>query len=146
MHELTITTWIDAPVEKVWDVMAHRQAEWFCPAPWRAEIVEQDKRPGGRSAMLFRGPDGEEMPQDGIYLAWDEGHRFAATDAIVGDLEPSGPFMVGIWEVVSEGTGTRYTARARHWREEDMKQHQEMGFLDGWNACAKQLKEMCEGA
>ena len=146
MQELAVSTYIDAPVEKVWDAMANRQEEWFCPTPWRAEVVEQEKRAGGRSRMVFRGPDGEEMPQDGTYLAWDEGHRFATTDAIVGDLEPAGPFMIGIWEVESEGSGTRYTARARHWREEDRKQHEEMGFLDGWKACAAQLKELCENS
>ena len=144
MNELTVTEYIDAPVERVWDIMANRQAEWFCPAPWRAEVTEQDRRPGGRAAMVFRGPDGEEMPQEGIYLAWDEGRRFATTDAVAGDLEPAGPFMIGIWEIAPEGGGTRYTARARHWREEDRKQHEEMGFTEGWHACARQLKALCE--
>ena len=144
MNELTVTEYIDAPVERVWDIMANRQAEWFCPAPWRAEVTEQDRRPGGRAAMVFRGPDGEEMPQEGIYLAWDEGRRFATTDAVAGDLEPAGPFMIGIWEIAPEGGGTRYTARARHWREEDRKQHEEMGFTEGWQACARQLKALCE--
>ena len=84
------------------------------------------------------------MPQEGIYLAWDEGRRFAATDAVTGDLEPSGPFMIGIWEIEPEGDGTRYTALARHWRDEDRESHEEMGFVEGWEACAAQLKAICE--
>ena len=84
------------------------------------------------------------MPQEGIYLAWEKGRRFAGTDAVTGDLEPSGPFMIGIWEIAPEGDGTRYTARARHWREEDYKNHEEMGFVAGWEACAAQLKAICE--
>ena len=144
MNELSVSLWIDAPTDKAWDVMANRQEEWFCPAPWRASVIEQDQRPGGITRMMFRGPNGEEMPQEGIYLAWDEGRRFANTDAIVGDLEPAGPFMIGIWEIEPEGTGTRYTARARHWRDEDRKQHEEMGFIGGWEACAAQLKAICE--
>lgn len=144
MNELSVSTFIAAPPSKVWEVMANRQSEWFCPSPWRCEVVEQDKRPGGVNKLLFRGPDGEEMPQNGTFLAWDEGRRFAGTDAIVGDLEPAGPFMIGIWEVEPEGDGTRYTARARHWREEDRKSHEEMGFIAGWEACAAQLKSICE--
>jgi uncharacterized protein YndB with AHSA1/START domain len=72
--------------------------------------------------------------------------RFAFTDAIVGDLEPAGPFMIGIWSIEPEGDGTRYTARARHWTEEASKQHADMGFEGGWGACADQLVALCEGA
>lgn len=144
MNELSITRTIAAPPEKVWDVMVNRQEEWWCPKPWYITIVEQDRRPGGRSAMTMHGPEGEVMPQEGIYLAWDEGRRFAATDAVTGDLVPSGPFMIGIWEVEPDGEGSRYTARARHWTEEARNQHAEMGFEAGWGACADQLKALCE--
>lgn len=143
-NELTVTRYIAAPPAKVWDVLANRQEEWWCPRPWRVEIDEQDRRPGGACRMTMYGPDGEVAPQDGIYLAYDEGRRFVSTDAIVGDFEPSGPFMIGIWEIEPEGEGTRYTARARHWRDEDRKVHEEMGFVDGWTACADQLAEICE--
>ena len=144
-HELSVTRLIAAPPEKVWDVMVNRQEEWWCPRPWRATIDRQERRPGGPCEMTFRGPDGESFPQNGIYLAWDEGRRFATTDAVTGDLEPAGPFMIGIWEVAPEGDGTRYTATARHWTEETLRQHEEMGFAEGWAACADQLKALCEG-
>lgn len=143
-NELSITRYIDAPPALVWDVMANRQEEWWCPRPWRVEIDEQDRRPGGVCRMTMYGPDGEVAPQDGIYLAYDEGRRYASTDAVTGDLRPSGPFMIGIWEIAPEGSGTRYTAIARHWTAETMKQHEEMGFTDGWGACAEQLAEICE--
>lgn len=143
-NELSITRYIDAPPALVWDVMANRQEEWWCPRPWRVEIDEQDRRPGGVCRMTMYGPDGEVAPQDGIYLAYDEGRRYASTDAVTGDLRPSGPFMIGIWEIAPEGSGTRYTAIARHWTAETMKQHEEMGFTHGWSACADQLAEICE--
>jgi uncharacterized protein YndB with AHSA1/START domain len=94
------------------------------------------------------GPEGEVHPHNGIYLAWDEGRRFVSTDAIQGDFEPAGPFMIGIWEIEPEESGgiqgTRYTARARHWSEETARQHEEMGFVEGWGVCADQLKALCE--
>ena len=109
MHELSITRLIAAPPERVWHVMTDRIDDWWCPRPWRAERTESDRRPGGACNMVMYGPDGEVMPQEGIYLAWDEGRRFATTDAVKGDLEPAGPFMIGIWEIAPEGDGTRYT-------------------------------------
>ena len=146
MHELSITRFISAPPETVWQVMAHRQEEWFCPLPWRAEIVCQEHRPGGRCEMTFKGPAGEAMPQRGVYLAWEEGRRIVTTDAFTADFQPSGPFMVGIWSIEPEGSGTRYTATARHWTEEARAQHQAMGFEEGWSACADQLAALCETA
>lgn len=144
MHELSVTRLIAASPDKVWDVMANRQEEWWCPRPWSIEMIAQERRPGGRSAMIMRGPEGEEMPQEGIFLAWEEGRRFVTTDALTSDFRPAGPFMVGIWEIEPEGDGTRYTASARHWSEETMRQHAEMGFEEGWSACAAQLAELCE--
>jgi uncharacterized protein YndB with AHSA1/START domain len=133
--DLIITRTIAAPPAKVWQAMSERQTEWWCPVPWHAEIVEQVWRAGGRSAMVFKGPDGEEMPQEGTFLEVTPGVRFVTTDACVrdaqGQWQPAGPFMIGIWEIAPEGDGTRYTATARHWREEDRNTHLEMGFLDG---------------
>lgn len=143
-RELSVTRFIDAPPSKVWDVMTRRQEEWWCPVPWRAEIDEQDRRAGGVCNMTFHGPDGEKEPQNGIYLAFEEGRRFVTTDAVTGNFEPSGPFMIGIWEIEPEAGGTRYTARARHWSDETRNQHEEMGFAEGWGACADQLKALCE--
>lgn len=144
MHELSITRFIAAPPARVWDVMTNRQPEWWCPRPWRAEVVAQERRAGGRASLTMYGPEGEVMPNEGIFLAWEEGRRFATTDAVTADLAPAGPFMIGIWEIAPEGEGTRYTASARHWTEEAMRQHAEMGFEAGWNACADQLQALCE--
>ena len=144
MHELSITRHIAASPGTVWDVLANRQNEWWCPRPWRSEVIAQERRPGGRASTTMFGPDGEVVPNEGIFLAWDEGRRFVTTDAVTVDLEPAGPFMIGIWEIAPEGDGTRYTARARHWTEESMRKHDEMGFAQGWNACADQLQAICE--
>ena len=144
MHELSVTRLIDAPPAKVWDAMVNRTNEWWCPAPWRAEMDFGSRQSGGYSMAVMYGPDGEVNRHPGYLLAWDEGRRFAMTDAIQEGLQPAGPFMLGIWEIEPEGTGTRYTARARHWSEEAARQHEDMGFTEGWAACAAQLAEICE--
>ncbi len=143
-HELLVTRYIAAPPAKVWDVLANRTNEWWCPVPWRAEVDWGARTPGTVGHTVMYGPDGEVHEHPGMLLAWDEGLRIASTDAIVGDLMPNGPFMIGIWQVEPEGDGTRYTATARHWTEEAMKQHDEMGFTDGWTACMEQLAAICE--
>ena len=144
--ELSVTEHIAAPPEEVWHVMTERMPEWFCPKPWRFEVVEQDGRASGRDVSIMHGPNGEEMRNEGVYLAYEPGKRFVFTDALTADFVPQGPFMIGIFEIAPDGDGTRYSARARHWTEEAMQQHREMGFEEGWSACASQLKALCEKA
>jgi uncharacterized protein YndB with AHSA1/START domain len=144
--ELSVTRLIDAPMRTVWQVATERLAEWWCPRPWTVEIIEQDWRAGGRSAVLMRGPNGEEMPHEGVFLEVTPGVRFVFTDAFKADWRPQGPFMVGVMEFAEEGGKTRYTGRARHWTEEACERHMAMGFEAGWSAVAAQLAELAEAA
>ena len=144
MHELSVSTHIDAPPALVWNVLVNRTDEWWCPKPWRAKVDFGEREAGKPMSTVMHGPDGEEQQHGGLLLAWEEGRRFATTDSISGELEPRDAFMIGIWEIEPDGTGTRYTARARHWSQEAMNQHRDMGFDEGWNACAAQLKALCE--
>lgn len=146
--ELSVTRHIAARPEKVWVIMTNRMTEWWCPLPWRTEIIEQDWRAGGRSAVVMHGPGGEVHPHEGIFLEVTSGVRFVSTDAFVrddkGGILPKGPFMVGCWAIAAEDGGTRYTATARHWDEATTKRHEEMGFVEGWGVCADQLKALAE--
>ena len=143
-HALSVTRHIAAPPAQEWQVMTDRLTEWWCPKPWTTEIIALERRPGGRTAMVMRGPNGEQNPIEGVILAWDEGQRWVSTDAVNAAFEPTGPFMVGVWEIAPEGEGTRYTATARHWTEEACRQHAELGFEQGWMVCADQLAALCE--
>ena len=143
-YELSVDRYIAAPPEAVWEIMTKRQSEWWCPKPWRTEISEQDWRAGGRAAMVMKGPNGEEHAQEGVFLEVTPGRRFVTTDAFAAGWIPTKPFMVGGWEVEPEGAGTRYRAWARHWDEATMQSHADMGFVDGWKACADQLAEIAE--
>jgi len=143
-HELSVTRLIDAPVELVWTIATERLAEWWCPRPWTTEIVEQDWRPGGRSAMVMRGPEGEAHPMEGVFLEVTPNRRFVFTDAFKVGWIPQTAFMVGFFEFAEEGGKTRYTAGARHWNAEAKAQHEAMGFTDGWGKVAEQLAELAE--
>lgn len=144
MYELAVTAVINAPRAHVWQVMTDRLAEWWCPKPWTTEIEQLDRHPGGASVLVMRGPNKEMHRTAGLVLAWEEGRRFSFTDAITPDLTPADLYMIGIWSIAQEGEATRYTAVSRHWTQEAMEEHQRMGFEDGWNTVAAQLKALCE--
>lgn len=142
--ELAIERYIDAAPERVWQVMTTRIEEWWCPKPWRAEVIEQDWRPGGRSAMVMHGPNGEMSPGEGVFLEVVPGTRFVFTDAFTVGWKPQAPFMVGFFELSPQGSGTHYRAGARHWDAEKYEQHKAMGFEAGWRAAAGQLAALVE--
>lgn len=144
LNELSITRLIDAPVDAVWRAWVDHREEWFCPRPWKMEIVEEDLRAGGTCVMVMRGPDGEENPIHGMYLEVIEGKRVVSTDAFAAGWVPQGPFMVRIDDFTDEGGRTRYTATARHWTAEAKASHEAMGFDAGWNAATDQFEEVAK--
>jgi uncharacterized protein YndB with AHSA1/START domain len=145
VYELSIERLIDAPVEAVWRAYTDHLGEWFCPKPWRAEVVVMDLRAGGRAAITMHGPDGKVMPNDGVYLEVVPQRKIVFTDAFRDGWIPQGPFMVGFMEFTPRDGKTHYRAGARHWTREALEQHKEMGFEQGWSVVAEQLEEVAKG-
>jgi len=120
--------------------------QWFCPKPWAAEVLKMDVRPGGASEMIFRGPDGEAFPNNGVYLEVVPNRKLVFTDAFAEGWRPTEkPMFTGEITFEDAGNGeTLYIARARHWTDEAVKQHAEMGFHEGWGICAEQMEALAK--
>ncbi len=144
IHELSITRLINATPARVYEVWTTRLAEWWAPRPNTTPGVELDLRPGGRGRMDMRSPEGVDMPHEGVFLEVEPNRKIVLTDAFRAGWIPQDPFMVAIFTFEPEGNGTRYMARVRHWSEETMKNHEAMGFHEGWSIVAAQLAEICE--
>ena len=142
--ELAVERYIDAPPETVFKVWTERLEEWWAPKPWATRIIEQDLRPGGRSAMVMSGPDGETPPMEGVFLEVVPNESIVFTNAFTAGWIPQTPFMVGFFTFAPEGQGTRYRAGARHWDDAAQKQHEAMGFIQGWTVVAGQLAAIAE--
>ena len=68
--------------------------------------------------------------------------RLVFTDALLPDYRPAEKgFMTAIVTMTTEGSGTRYVATALHNNEAARKQHEDMGFMDGWGKALDQLVE-----
>ncbi|MDP2126027.1 MAG: SRPBCC family protein [Pseudohongiella sp.] len=145
-HELSISRYIDAPPSSVWQIITERLPEWWCPVPWRTEVDEIEWRAGGAFNTTMFGPNGEVHVNEGVFLDVQPGRGFVCTDAVKKGWHPQKAFMIGIFTIEAEGSGTRYTAIARHWSSEDMERHRQMGFVEGWSAVADQLAALAEAA
>jgi len=143
---LTITRFIAAPPEAVWQAYVARTTEWFTPRPWTTPRVDFDLRAGGRANVTMRSPEGDEFSYEGVFLEVVPGHKLVSTGAMTEGWVPAAGDMhfVRIDSFEPEGDGTRYTAQARHWTAAAAEQHRAMGFEGGWAAAADQLAAIAE--
>ncbi len=145
-RELVLTLTLDAPRNNIWRCWTEPELlrQWFAPRPWTTPRAELDVRPGGACLIVMRSPEGQDMPCPGVYLEVVPNQKLVFTDAYTAAWEPSQkPFMTGIVTFEDAGPGrTRYVARVRHWTAQDRRQHENMGFHDGWTQCARQLEAL----
>ncbi len=113
-RELVLTRLIDAPREKLYRCWTEPalMKQWFAPKPYETPVVEVDVRPGGANLIVMRGPDGQDMPNRGIYLEVVPNERLVFTDAFTEAWQPSAkPFMTVILTFEPQGP-RRSTPRA----------------------------------
>ncbi len=144
-RELVLTRYIAAPPALVYRAWTDPELmlKWFTPAPWKTVKAELDVRAGGSNYIEMEGPEGQKVPNHGVYLEVVPNERLVITDAFTRAWEPSHKaFMTVVLTFESEGTGTRYTARVMHWSESDRESHEEMGFHAGWGAATDQMVDV----
>ena len=140
--DLVLEREIDVPVELVWQAWTSPESikEWFCPKPWAVSSCEIDLRPGGKFNTVMRSPEGQEFPNSGCYLEVVPNQRLVFTDTLLPGFRPAPkPFFTAALLLAPTATGTRYTAIAIHGNEETRKQHEDMGFYEGWGTVVDQL-------
>jgi uncharacterized protein YndB with AHSA1/START domain len=142
--DLVLERDIDVPVELVWKAWTTPEhlKHWFVPRPWSVIDVKIDLRPGGEFSSIMRSPEGQEFPNKGCYLEVVPNERLVFTDTLLPGYRPSPkPFFTAMLLLERRGSGTRYTAIAIHGEEATRKQHEEMGFHNGWGTVATQMTD-----
>jgi uncharacterized protein YndB with AHSA1/START domain len=146
-RDLLLERLVDVPVELVWKAWTEPEhlMQWFTPRPWQTVRCEIDLQPGGRFLTVMRDPEGTEYPNLGCYLAVEPPTRLVFTSALHPGYRPlpadEDPGLLFTAELTFEAIGdsTRYSARAIHGAGEVARQHEQMGFLDGWGTALDQL-------
>ena len=140
--DLVLQREIDVSPDLVWAAWTQPEhvSKWFAPAPWSITECELDLRPGGMIRFVMRSPEGQDFPNIGCYLEVTPKERLVWTDALLPGYRPSEkPFFTAVITFEPRGTGTLYTAVAIHRDEEGRKQHEAMGFHEGWGQVLDQM-------
>lgn len=146
-HSLTLERTLAVPRAAVWRCWTEPAllVQWFCPKPWGVSEAVMELQAGGRFFTHMEGPNGEQVPNEGVFLEVVPGRKLVFTDAFQAGWVPGKPFMVGEITLADTPEGhTHYVARALHWSAEDKAQHEAMGFHEGWGAAADQLVALAQ--
>jgi uncharacterized protein YndB with AHSA1/START domain len=149
--DLVLERVVDVPPELVWRAWTEPEhlKKWFTPVPWQTVGCEIDLRPGGIFRTVMRSPEGLEFPNVGCYLEVVKNERLTWTNALEPGFRPSGGasdpatcgaiILTAVISLEAQGKGTKYTALVMHKDEGGRKQHEQMGFHDGWGKALDQL-------
>jgi len=143
---------VDIPPELIWQAWTIEEhiKHWFTPAPWKTVDCEINLVPGGIFRTVMLSPEGEEFPHYGCFLEIIPNRKLVWTNALAPGYrpakQPSGIhcdtfFFTAIVKLEPHEQGTKYTALVVHGDEEACKNHQEMGFHEGWGKALDQLVE-----
>ena len=81
---------------------------WFAPLPWTTPEVQFEPRAGGSSRFVMRSPEGQDFPNEGVYLEVVKNEKIVFTDAYTSAWLPSQkPFFTAIITFEDEGGKTR---------------------------------------
>ncbi|SCF21041.1 Uncharacterized conserved protein YndB, AHSA1/START domain [Micromonospora purpureochromogenes] len=148
--DLVLERTVDVAPELVWKAWTTPEliVRWFAPKPWSTSSCEIDLQPGGRFHTVMRSPEGEEFPSDGCILVVEEGSTLVFTSALGPGFRPQvaedGFPFTAVVRIAPDGAGTRYTATAIHADASARKQHEDMGFAEGWGAALDQLVDVAK--
>jgi uncharacterized protein YndB with AHSA1/START domain len=141
--DLSFTRTLKAPRALLWECWTTPEhiEQFFVPKPHKVTDCEIDLRVGGRFNTAFE-VEGNRMENKGVWLEVVDQEKLVFTDAYSEGWKPApDPFMTAIVLFEDAGNGeTTYTAIARHRSEESRKNHEDMGFFDGWGTVAEQLE------
>ena len=142
---LTVTTTLDAPVARVWQIWADpRQLErWWGPPSYPTTVVDHDLTPGGRVNYFMTGPEGDKHHGWWRVLSVEEPTAIDIEDGFADDSGTPNPDMPSTFmNVRLEPDGASATTMrivTQFSSLADMERMVAMGMVEGIQEAASQI-------
>jgi uncharacterized protein YndB with AHSA1/START domain len=145
-HTMTVTTELDATVERAWQLWADpRQLErWWGPPGYPATFVDHDLTAGGRVTYFMTSPEGEKFHGMWDVASVDAPRRLELRDSFADDTGakneslPTTTMTMTLTE--RAGGGTTMTLHSQFPSLEAMEQLVKMGMEEGLQAALSQIE------
>ena len=141
---LTLVAEFDAPVERVWQLLADpRQLErWWGPPSWPATVEQHDLTPGGQVTYYMTGPDGQKSRGWWRIASVEPPHALEFTDGFAREdgtpVTDSSVTTVRIRLDARDG-GTRMEMRSVFSSREHMDRIVDLGAVEAYQASVGQM-------
>lgn len=144
---MSITTELDATVERAWQLWADpRQLErWWGPPTYPATVVDHDLAVGGRVTYFMTGPEGDKHHGWWQVLAVDPPNRLELKDGFADDSGTPNDAMPTTTTVVTlteRGGGTVMAIETHFPSLQAMEQLVSMGMEEGMAAALGQIADI----
>lgn len=143
-HQLVMTSQLDAPVERVWQVWSDpRQLErWWGPPTYPATVTAHEFTPGGQVRYYMTSPEGEKFHGWWEVISVEEPNALEFKDGF-GDQDGNPnedlPTSVTRVELTAHEGGTRMVSVTRYETAEAFQQVLEMGMAEGSKEAGNQI-------
>lgn len=143
---MTVTTELDAPVERAWQLWADpRQLErWWGPPTHPATFVEHDLTAGATVRYFMTSPEGEKYHGLWTVVASEPPRRLEVLDSFADDTGAKNESLPTTGMVITltegDGGGTVMVMRSEFESVEAMQQVLEMGAEEGLQAALSQIE------
>ena len=148
---MVVTTELDAPVERAWQLWADpRQLErWWGPPTYPATVEQHELRPGGRVTYFMTGPEGDVSRGWWEVLAVEPPRRLELRDGFAdeeGRPNESMPITTTVVTLTErDAGGTLMAIETRFGSVEDMERLVSMGMDEGIAAALGQIDGILAG-
>ncbi|WP_061961213.1 SRPBCC family protein [Demequina flava] len=144
---MTVTADFAAPRTRLWEAYTDpRQIEKFWgPEGWPATFTRHDVYPGGRSAYVMNGPDGQTSPGFWEFLAVDPGHSFEVRDGFAdaeGNENSEMPTMRIVFTFEDTDAGSRLITTTHFGSLDQLEQLLGMGMEEGLTSAMSQIDDV----
>jgi uncharacterized protein YndB with AHSA1/START domain len=134
----------NAPIDTLWN--AYLQTEilekWWAPEPYKAIVISNDFRVGGRLHYYMLSPEGERHYCIAEYLSVEDKKSYEVLDAFCDEkavINPALPRMKWFNDFNHRDGVTTVTNTIVYEKPEDMEKLLEMGFEEGYRMGLNQL-------
>jgi len=145
-HTMTVTTELDATVERAWQLWADpRQLErWWGPPSHPATVVEHELTPGATVRYFMTSPEGEKYHGMWSVVAVEPPHRLELVDSFADDTGAKNESLPSTATTVTlaarAGGGTTMTLHSQFSSLEAMEQMISMGMEEGLQEALGQIE------
>jgi uncharacterized protein YndB with AHSA1/START domain len=144
-HTMTVTTELDAPIERAWQLWAdpRKLERWWGPPTYPATVVDHDLTPGGTVTYSMTGPDGDKSNGWWRIVDVDPPRRLELVDGFADEQHRPNPDLPTTTMVVDleelDGGRTRMTMASVFASTEAMEQMISMGMEEGLRGAMGQI-------